>query len=253
MRYNIMSLIIIIIVTIALIIIASVSILEASVLSVGHQEIFATLEDQVFTPPKEMSTITITVKPYKIEMEIKKEEKVSIELKNSMDIELDIDVCVIQMQQALDGTPVMEEDGGNWIGSQVIHVKPIEFALLSNQSRQVEVTILRSDKVTQGIYAGICFKAYPCGEPDFKPAKYWTFVMLSFPEIQHKDGEIKDIRLKQDSPGENIKIFSIFHNTGDVYFSPKGKLFIKNLTGSQIAEIPIGSGIVLPGFSRQTV
>jgi len=138
--------------------------------------------------------------------------------------------------------------------SRIFQIEPQEFSLPPGASKVVKVQVNPPPGKEGGIYKMIIFQVENLKiqigglKPDIVHIP--LPVLLTLPGPSKVEGKIIGIEIKQREPLEAILIETKFLNTGNIHFSPSGRILTKKESGEEIAQIPIPSHTAFPGYTR---
>jgi len=218
-------------------------------------EVFLTIAERFFQPTmQEFSLRTIKLEPFMLEKTIYgKSYSFYITVDSLIDIPQQIQVYPVKLAQELDGSHLFIT--GLWWGSKLFNITPSNFTLDSKKSKMVKVDFKVPKEIVGGFYSAIVFETNPIinDNKEYKIASAKTGVILAFtlPGELKREGKITDISFLQDKPQEPIIIILTFINTGNIHLRLWGNITIRNQFGLEIANVPIKSGVSIPGHSYQ--
>lgn len=182
----------------------------------------------------------------------------TIEVRNITSFPLPIRSFVRGLTTEKHTTDLSEPELARLDASRWFTINEPDFILQANQARNVTGVINPpQDADPGGHYATIFFQPLIPAEALSQSTAYINarVGVLSFlvvkGEITKKaelKGGLQTDRLVQNGPV--IFKFSV-HNSGNVHLIPKGKVAIFNIFGKHVADVPVPSGAVLPGSSRE--
>ena len=208
---------------------------------------------------------SIAITPARVEKTISQDDhSFSITVSNPSTQAEDLIAYVLGMTQSPTGGAIFEEPGeeGPWSVSKLIRIEPTEFRLAPGESQEIKAEVEIQKDRSGGAYGVIVVSSKPQkagpGSGDLPGIEMGyqvgALVLLTFPgETPQgiiRSGKIQEINIIQDRPGEEVRILTYFHNTGNIHLRPGGDVVIKNNRGREIAEVPIDPGTTLPDCSR---
>lgn len=168
---------------------------------------------------------------------------------------LNIKVIPAGLKVGLSGEPQPKEsEEEKEEASRIFQIEPQEFSLPPGASKIVKVKVNPPPGKEGGIYKMIIFQVENLKiqiggiKPDI--VRIPLPVLLTLPGPSKVEGKITGVEIKQKESSGAILIGTKFLNTGNIHFSPSGKVLIKKESGEEIAQIPIPSHTAFPGYTR---
>ena len=138
-----------------------------------------------------------------------------------------------------------------------ITVSPDTTDIDSGKTQDFEVLISVPDNAEPGSHFGsVVFKTIPPeqeGSAALVSQEIAPVILVKIAGEVEETAEIEEFKSEQSfySNQKSIQFISRLENTGSVHFKPKGVITIKNMWGSQVAELDIDQRNVLPESIRQ--
>jgi len=138
--------------------------------------------------------------------------------------------------------------------SRIFQIEPREFSLPPGASKIIKVKVNPPPGRGGGIYKMIILEIenleIQIGELKPDIVRIPLPVLLTLPGPSKVEGKIISIEIKQKEPSGAILVGIKFLNTGNIHFSPSGKVLIKDEKSREIAQIPIPAHTAFPGYPR---
>jgi hypothetical protein len=151
-------------------------------------------------------------------------------------------------------TPIESEEELRAAAS-LFRIEPTEFTLAPGASQEIRVQVILPEGLQGGIYKMFIFEIEGLHVETVGPTpqrvRLTSPVMLVIPGPFERTGEIVGLQVHQEGPGEVIMIEMDFKNTGNVHFSPGGRVMIADSEGHEITQVPIDPHTAFPGYVRR--
>lgn len=203
----------------------------------------------LFTAP---SFAGLGISPSHIDVELKKPTYTyPISVTNTGDNPVHVKIYVSGFTQYLKGTVIFSQANPKYDGSPFVTVDTDGFVIPPHSSKIVNASIKRPEKRTGSLYAAVCAQTIPAsGKQLGSSIRVIAGIRAVLPGPKIKSGKILAIELEQPKPEGEIKISTLFENTGNVHFRTGGKVEIQHAAGNIIDTIPIKEGGTYPPCQR---
>lgn len=201
----------------------------------------------------------ITLSPSLIHEDITKSDNYFFTtITNNTSQDKKVSVYMAGLSMSITGSTIIRESKTEQeIASKIFNLYPSEFILKSGESKEVkiEVNLEQANLMShfKGAYGVVIFEAKPIGGGGMVTsiARIAAPIWVKLPGLEEKSGELTGIIIRQNKPGEKIRIANVFKNMGNVHFVPQGgTVIIRDERGIEVKRIPVKPNLVMPQLER---
>jgi P pilus assembly chaperone PapD len=178
-----------------------------------------------------------------------------ITVNNNTDTAMDLRVEIRGYGQSLFGvTQGLDNDTNPFTIASHVQASPTEFSLEPGQSRDVDVTVDVPEDSNGGKYATVFIYSVPpvAQSMSVSMAVAVGLRLAVMPSHLSRNGRIDSIIPGQIESAEPIGVAVIMRNTGNVHYSVKCRITVKDEAGATVfASGTVDSHPILPSYSQQ--